>query len=289
LSGSLNRLYEAIGISKQGVHKLLNIYELSQERRGQLLLVVHQIRQNHPTMGMRDMYYKINPEGMGRDAFEAFCTKEGLRSKVHKNYKRTTDSNGVIRFENLLESTEITRINQVWQSDITYYELGDRFYYLTFIIDAYTRRIVGHNTSMSLSTQMTTLPSLKLAVRIRKDQDLKGLILHSDGGGQYYAKEFVKYTKELGLVNSMCDYAWENGKAERINGVIKNNYLKHRSISNYEDLVKEVDRSVKLYNEDKPHLMLGRMSPVTFEEKCIHLNKQTQLKMTESLEATMRF
>jgi putative transposase len=289
LKGSLNKLYEAIGISKQGVHKVLGRFERNQELEGQLRLIIHQIRENHPTMGMRDMYYKIQPEGIGRDGFEAFCTKEGLRSKRFKNYRRTTDSSGVVRFDNLLEGLAINRINQVWQSDITYYELGNRFYYLTFIVDAYTRRIVGHNTSKSLSTIMTTLPSLMRAVLVRKGQDLKGLILHSDGGGQYYANEFVKYTRKLGLLNSMCEYAWENGKAERVNGIIKNNYLRHRSIKTFEELVKEVDRSVKLYNEDKPHLMLGRMSPVTFEENYLHLNKQTQLKMTESLEATMRF
>ncbi len=56
----------------------------------------------------------------------------------------------------------------------------------------------------------------------------------------------------------MCEYAWENGKAERINGVIKNNYLKHRNINTYEELVKEVDRSVYLYNSDKPHIELKR-------------------------------
>lgn len=74
----------------------------------------------------------------------------------------------------------------------------------------------------------------------------------------------------------MCEFAWENGKAERINGVIKNNYLKHRKINNYSDLTKEVDRSVRLYNEDKPHIELQRRSPITFEKEIAYLHKRTK-------------
>ena len=65
----------------------------------------------------------------------------------------------------------------------------------------------------------------------------------------------------------MCEFAWENGKAERINGVIKNNYLKHRRIRNLNELIKEVDRSVKLYNFDKPHIGLQRLTPIKFERQ----------------------
>ena len=86
----------------------------------------------------------------------------------------------------------------------------------------------------------------------------------------------------------MCEYAWENGKAERINGVIKNNYLAHKTISSYSELVKEVDRTVSLYNSDKPHIGLQRKSPITFEKELVLLQQQTKRKMTESFEAKRR-
>lgn len=251
----------------------------------QLLKIIYDIRKDHPTMGMRDLYYKIQPASLGRDGFEAFCKSYNLWSKKPKNYRRTTDSTGVVRFDNLLQSITINRINQVWQSDITYYELNGRFCYITFILDSYTRRIIGHHTSEKLETESTTLPSLKLAIHKRKNVDLNGLIFHSDGGGQYYDKEFLKLTGKHGFKNSMCEYAWENGKAERINGVIKNNYLIHRSITTYSELVQEVDRAVLLYNTDKPHIELQRKSPITFEKELVLLHQQTKRKMTESFEA----
>lgn len=240
----------------------------------QLLKIIYQIRQDHPTMGLRDLYYKIQPQSMGRDAFEKLCRHWRLQSRKYRNPKRTTDSSGVKRFENLMMEVNCNRINQIWQSDITYFEVRGVFYYLTFIQDSFSRRIIGYHTSTRLFTEDTTLPALKMAIQLRKEDDLSGLIFHSDGGGQYYDKSFLKLTSKYNIKNSMCEYGWENGKAERINGVIKNNYLKHRNIQNFEELVKEVDRTVYLYNAEKPHISIGRKSPIVYEQEIIALNQK---------------
>ncbi len=250
---------------------MLDRVNRKRDKKLQLLNMIGQIRKDHPTMCCRDMYYKLQPEFMGRDAFEEFCREEGLQSKKHRNFHKTTDSNGVIRFPNLLEGIKAERVNQVWSSDITYYELKDKFYYLTFIIDACSRRIVGHSVSDRLQTEETTLPALKMAIKSRGYINLNGLILHSDGGGQYYDKEFIKLTSSQGIKNSMCVYPWENGKAERINGIIKNNYLKHKKIENYQDLIREVDHAILMYNYEKPHIRLGRLTPVKYERKSLQL------------------
>jgi len=238
----------------------------------QLLKIIYEIRQDHPTMGVRDMYYKIKPEKMGRDAFERLCKNFDLMSSTPKSFRRTTDSSGVIRFDNLIKSTRLTHIDQVWQSDITYYEVNGKYYYITFIIDAYSRRIIGHHTSDRLHTEQTTLPALILALKTRNNRNLQGLIFHSDGGGQYYDKNFLALTSKFKINNSMCEYAWENGKAERINGVIKNNYLRHKNIRSFKDLVLKVDQSVNLYNYDKPHIALNRLPPISFEKNMLHSN-----------------
>jgi len=241
----------------------------------QILMLVYRVREDHPTMGLRDIYFKIAPIGIGRDRFEMLCKQSGLMVERIHNWRRTTDSSGVIRFDNLLIELVINKPNQVWQSDITYYELNGRFYYLTFIIDAFTRVIVGHAVSERLKTEQTTLPALKKAIKSRIDLNMciRELIFHSDGGGQYYDKDFLLLTKKHNIINSMCQYPWENGKAERVNGIIKNNYLIHRIINSFEQLQIEVDRSVLLYNTDKPHSKLQRKSPIQFEKEYLYLTK----------------
>ncbi len=273
----MNRLYHAIGISKQAFHQKMDRLQKVRSEQQQLLLLIYEIRHDHPTMGVRDMYFKLNPRMMGRDAFESFCHSQNLMLKRSKNRRNTTDSSGVIRFANLLENVQISRLNQVWQSDITYFEVNERFYYLTFIIDAFSRRLIGYSISKSLITEQTTLPALVMAIKTRKreKQQITNVIFHSDGGGQYYDKEFLKLTEKEDIQNSMCEFAWENGKAERLNGVIKNNYLKHRSINSFNDLIKEVDRTVLLYNFEKPHIELQRLTPIAFEMKYICNGQQS--------------
>ena len=126
---------------------------------------------------------------------------------------------------------------------------------------------------------------ISLIEYMEKQTNCHLLNFHSDGGGQYYAKTFLELTSKHKFNNSMCEYAWENGKAERVNGVIKNNYLIHRNIKTLEDLVKEVDRSVSLYNSEKPHIKLKRKPPITFEKELLCLKKQTKPMMKESFDA----
>lgn len=278
-------MYKTIGISKQAVHKMLNLRNKQHDEREQLKHLIENVREDHPSIGVRDIYYKIKPEFMGRDKFETFCRFSNYMIKYKPKYCKTTDSCGVKRFPNLIENKQINRLNQVWQSDITYFEVGGRFYFLTFIMDSYSRRILGYSVSKRLLTDHTTLPAIKMAIKTRNGFSLKGLILHSDGGGQYYADEFLKVTSHFKIKNSMCKNAWENGKAERLNGIIKNNYLKYRNINSFEKLCKEVDRAVELYNHDKPHIKLNRKSPIQFENYLLPLNRQETAKMKKSFYA----
>lgn len=274
----MNALFTATNVSKQAFHQYHDRLNYRLALEADLRVIIMQIRKDHPTMGCRDLYHLISPEGMGRDIFEEFCRYEGFMSKRVRNYRRTTDSNGVIRFDNLTKEMTITDINQLWVSDITYFEVSGQYHYLTFIQDVYSRRIIGHKTSKRLKTEHTTLPALIMALKTREltENEVNNVILHSDGGGQYYDKDFLKITRDNNILNSMCTYPWENPYAERINGIIKNNYLIHRNINNYAELIKEVDRAVKLYNEQKPHRSLNRLSPIQFESLF--------LKSTQSLE-----
>lgn len=233
-----------------------------------LIPIIQQVRKDHPTLSCRALYYKINPVQMGRDKFEKLCYDNGFTSMVYHSKKRTTNSTGVIRFDNLLEEIELTNIDQAWASDITYYEVGNCFYYITFILDCFSRLIVGHSVSGRLTAEQTTMPAIIQAIKYRQQKRplANGIIFHSDGGGQYYDKGFIHLTEKYNFKNSMCEYAYQNGKAERINGIIKNNYLKHLTISSLKELIKCVDQSVTLYNEDRPHKSLKYKIPFEFEK-----------------------
>jgi putative transposase len=260
---SLNQLYQAVGITRQGVHKHLQAERDQAEIKGQLVVLIQQIRIDHPTMSLRSMYYKLQPSTIGRDRFEHLCVEWGFKIQKAGNQRRTTDSSGVIRFPNLISNLRVRAINQVWVTDITYYELNQRFFYLTFISDMNSKLIKGYSVSSSLRTRETTIPALKMALRNYTIPE--GLILHSDGGGQYYSHEFLSITKQNHILNSMCKEAYENPQAERLNGIIKNNYLKPWGPANGAQLVKMVDRAVYLFNHEKPHKSLNYLTPIQIE------------------------
>ena len=196
-------MYRSIGTSKQAFHGKLDRFMRKQEELYQLRLIMDQLREDHPGMSLRDAHRVLQPACVGRDSFERYFQSVGYCVRISRSFIRTTNSNGVIRFPNRIDSLTVHRINQVWVSDITYYQIGQRFYYLTFIMDLFSRRIVGYSSSFTLMTEYTTIPALKSALRTRKAVQIPELIFHSDGGGQYYSKKFLKLTKATQISNSM--------------------------------------------------------------------------------------
>jgi putative transposase len=237
------------------------------EEQEQLIPLINEIRQDHPRMSARDIYLKLQPSCMGRDQFERFCMDSGYRIKKLRNFRVTTNSLGVTRFPNMIKDLKVTRVNQVFVSDITYFDIGTDTYYLTFIMDLYNREIVGCSASDNLRTESTTLPALHRLINERGRTNLKGAIMHSDGGGQYYCNEFKSLTKELGMINSMTEEkVYENSHAERLNGIIKNNYLYPYGPTNMTSLKKLLDKAVFMYNTGKPHKALGKLTPKSFKD-----------------------
>ena len=246
-------------MSKQAFHQKLDRWLVAKEEQAALIPIIREVRKDHPRMGARVMYDKILPETMGRDKFEAFCFSLGLKVKRPKNYRKTTDSSKTKRFPNLIEGIEVTGVNQVLVSDITYYEMSGRFYYLTLIMDLYNKEIVGYSVSKNLKTVNTTIPALKMVIRRFGKEKLKGTIIHSDGGGQYYADKFKDLTKDM--QNSMAKEVYENPHAERINGTIKNDYLIPYNPQNEASLNRELARAVHNYNTGKPHSSNDGLTP----------------------------
>jgi hypothetical protein len=260
----MSHIFKVSGISKQCFHQWLDRSSVRKEEQMHLLPIIRQIRGDHPRLSCREIYRMLKPKTMGRDRFESFCFINGFKVDVVRNKFKTTDQLGLIRFPNLLfETRELTGINQVWVSDITYYFLKNEVYYLTFIMDLYSRKIVGYAASKTLFTTETTLPALNMALRGRSLTP--GLIFHSDGGGQYYCKAFLELTSKHKMKNSMGRTAYENPHAERVNGTIKNDYLIPYQPSSYNELQSHLKKAVDLYNSKRPHKSLHRLSPEAFE------------------------
>ena len=274
----MNDLYLVAATSKQAFHQNMDKQMLVLQEQQQLLPVLSQIRADHPRLSARNMYDMIRPQTMGRDKFESFCFQLGYKLAVKRAYHKTTNSLGVTRFDNLIIGKELTSINQVWVSDITFYRIGERFYYITFILDLYSRFITGYAVSDGMFTVQTTIPALNMALEQRKPG--RGLIFHSDGGGQYYCKAFLAITRNRQIKNSMCESVYENAHAERVNGTIKNDYLAHYAPQDYKQLITLTDKAVKMYNVFRPHSSLQNRSPAEYElsTKTPVVNKEKRSK-----------
>lgn len=262
----MNQLYDLVGISKQALHQYNKRKKQQAVNFSHLLREVDMIRKDHPRMGVRDIYHKLKPEGIGRDRFEALMFEHGYRLKRVKSYKRTTYAQSLYSFPNLINGLELTGPNQLWQTDITYFEVGQRHYYLSFILDVYTRKIVGYSASDHMRAEANR-KALKMAFNNTKKHGFKGLIHHSDRGKQYIESEYLKMLLNKDIRLSHAYFAVENAYAERLNGIIKNDYLKHYNIKSLKQLQQKVKRVVWLYNYQRPHKKLpGKMTPDQVEK-----------------------
>jgi putative transposase len=262
---SLNELYEAIDITRQAVWDHFRREQAELAMIQKVIGRVDQRRTKNPGEGLEKMYWTIEPEGMGRDKFCRVFKQLGYGIRRTKNPVRTTIPAHKV-FKNVIEGRIVTGPNQVWQSDITYIKVCDRFYYLTFIIDVYTRRIVGYAVSKNLRAE-ANLRALEMALEPFDDGQLKGLVHHSDRGSQYTDGRYLAMLRSRGIQISMGRKAQDNAFAERINGVIKNEYLIPRSLSSFRQLCTYAKRAVADYNTERHHGALGRCAPAEYEQR----------------------
>ena len=238
-----------------------------------------QTREIHPGMGLRTMYDMLQPEGIGRDGFVALGLAEGFRLKNVEKQTRTTYSIKSNRYWNLLGDVEFTGINQVWSSDITYFFCLGKFFYIVFIMDIYSRRIVGYSIADNMRAE-NNITALQMALKLRGINDYnKALIHHSDKGTQYASDDYTTLLEAYGIQISMCNEVYENTHIERVNDTIKNQYLKRMEINNTKEMEKKLAEVIASYNETRPHQSLQKMSPVEYERQLAGVSKENRRKM----------
>lgn len=268
---SLNQLYRAVGITKQAAWEYQRRKEAELEIIRHVMHKVNDRRSEHPGEGLEKLYWQLNPEGMGRDRFCEIFKGLGYGLKRRRNPVRTTIAAHKV-FDNLIENQLVDGPNQVWQSDITYIKIGDRFYYLTFIVDVYTKLIVGYAISDNLRAEANRR-ALKMALKRYKDHDLSRLIHHSDRGSQYIDGLYLQMLRSREITISMGRKAQDNAYAERINGIIKNEYLYPRELRSYKQLSRYTRQAVTDYNTKRHHNALHRCSPADFEQQWHHTSQ----------------
>jgi hypothetical protein len=256
-------------------------YRKRQQRFDQELFVlvaqVDAIREEHPGCGVEKMYYTLQPEYLGRDKFCEIFMGLGYGVKKVRNYQKTTIPCH-LDYPNLIEGMTVSRPYQVIQSDITYFELNGRFYYLVFIVDVYTKEILSFTVSSHMKAE-ANLRALRQA--LRKITFLPGeLIHHSDRGAQYGSNIYRKTLENNGIQISMGLKAQDNAYVERVNGTIKNEYLKRWDIDNEKKLRIKTKAAVKHYNDKRKHMAFNNQySPLEFKKTLVDLNTQKRPKV----------
>ena len=266
----MNRLYAVVGISKEAVYANFRRCEAFDEKLASLVCEADFLRREHPGCGVEKMYYVLKPDFMGGDKFIDIFMDFGFGLKRKPSRRRTTFAVGRY-YPNRIKGMIINAPNRIWQSDITYIEAGGEFYYAVFIVDVYTREIVGYSVSDHLRAS-ANVQALKSAVRLHGYP----AIHHSDRGSQYVYKEYVNLLEGHKVQISMALAAQENAYAERINLTIKDEYLKYFCPETLAQLRKAVKKAVVHYNTKRPHNSLRRMSPSAFETASLSLPEQNR-------------
>ena len=219
-----------------------------------------------PRLGTRKLYYLLQEElqilGVGRDRLFRVLKANHMLIKPKRSYHITTNSHHRFRkHKNLIENLEIIRPEQVWVADITYVGNRDNPMYLALITDAYSKKIKGYDVSNSLETK-GSLNALKIAIK-NSMYSKSRLIHHSDRGFQYCSNEYQKLINKEKIQCSMTESydPYQNAVAERINGILKQEFLFNTKNIDIKTMQKLVKQSVAIYNKYRPHLSCNMLTP----------------------------
>ena len=207
------------------------------------------------TFELQSLGYKIS-----RITVAKYMKELGLRSKLSKKFKVTTDSkHNYLVVENVLDRNfNVTNPSRVWVSDITYIQTKEGFLYLTTVIDLYDRKLIGWSLSKTMSTQRTSLAAWKMAIRNRSVQ--KGLIFHSDRGVQYASKKFANTIESYGVIRSMSrkGNCWDNAVAESFFKSLKTELIYGNNLITKEQMELEIFEYIEIwYNKKRRHSALN--------------------------------
>lgn len=277
----MSKLCSYYGVSRNGYYKGVKEEFKVELSKSVIVDIIQEERRYQPRIGGKKLYhiYKeiihtINPS-CGRDKFLNLMREYDLLVESKRNYMRTTNSyHRFHKYNNLIKGMTIAAPNQVWVSDITYLRVGSGFSYLSLITDKYSRKILGWHLSESLSIE-GNLKALKIALQSCKQTE--GIIHHSDRGIQYCSTPYTDMLKKHKILISMTEenHCYENGLAERVNGILKNEYLLNSRFNNFKQAQQACFQAIDMYNTRRPHWALNLKTPQQVHEMVVKAFSQS--------------
>lgn len=270
---NVTSLCRGVQMSRANWYKVRKRRELGRVDEQLVIAQVKQERQLHPRMGGRKLHVVLGPElrdagaWIGRDRFfEVLRRNDLLVEPLPKSCKTTDSRHALPIFHNLVKDAEPTEPNQIWVSDITYIRIEGSFVYLSLIMDRYSRKIVGFHCGDSLET-LGCVHALEKALDDLPSDSCP--IHHSDRGCQYCCHEYVERLDDRGLAISMTEenHCAENAHAERLNGILKQEYWLRITFRDIEQARQAVHQAVWLYNNRRPHTNLKMKTPAQIHKQ----------------------
>ncbi len=248
----------------------------------QVIELVQQERKRQPKIGTRKLYSILKGHlielKVGRDKFFAILRANHLLIVPKRCYHVTTWSHHRFRkHPNLIKELDINRPEQVWVADITYIGKREKPCYLSLITDAYSKKIMGYNVSNSLNSE-SCIQALKMAKRQKQYQ--RDTIHHSDRGVQYCSDEYQYLLDKYKIQCSMTENSdpYENAIAERINGILKQEFMLdtyHLDLELMKEIVKE---AILIYNNERPHWSNQLLTPLQMHQQQTLIRKTYKTK-----------
>lgn len=272
-------LCKRFGISKQALYKRLSKSKEDLLQNRNVINLVLNVRHEQAFIGTEKIYDIIKEDlqamklKIGRCKLNSILKTHGMLVQKKRKSVITTNSRHRFRkYPNIIKGVEISKPEQVWVADITYIRTNYGFNYLHLITDAYSKQIVGFELSYNMKAE-STAKALKMALRNRKYPDRK-LIHHSDRGIQYCSNEYIQILKENNVGISMTENSnpGDNAIAERVNGILKSEFSIGDGFSNHLIALKEVKKSIYIYNHKRPHRSCKMLTPIN-----AHLNGKYKL------------
>ena len=256
-----------IGIHRQSYYKSKKRVKDKKDLAAKVVELVNGIRILLPRLGTRKLYHMLEDSfrklKVGRDKLFAILKANHLLINPKRQYHVTTNSHHRFKkHKNQIEFLEINRPEQVWVSDITYLGKRDNPMYLSLVTDAYSKKIMGFDVSNSLNAQ-GAINALNMAIKNRKYNNTHPLIHHSDRGLQYCSDNYQAILEANAIQCSMTEKydPYQNAIAERINGILKQEFIANLVIDKIELMTNFITNSINIYNTIRPHFSNFYLTP----------------------------